>query len=268
MNDRFVLLLDILGFKRMVETDPLETVCTRIENVLLRECEQWAPGAPRADFDTIHFSDTVLVFTREAGSHAEWFNDLVYIGSRICVSLLAEKIPVRGALAYGSFLTKTSGRHQIFVGKALVEAHEQEQRGQYLGFAIAPEVWRAQYPASTAANGLRESGIGIEQPDGSLLVNILTQFRGHRKKELISELESRWSRRDVQDLAWLDTELLALGFVSDRAKQGAEAGVPDCVAIKYQKTAEFLRDALGDQLYAFAESLVEEVRATRAKGAG
>ena len=59
---RFVLCLDILGFKEMLRVQSAEAVCSVIEDVL-DECDNWTQHDPN-DFDTIHFSDTILLHAR------------------------------------------------------------------------------------------------------------------------------------------------------------------------------------------------------------
>jgi len=55
---RFVLLLDILGFKEMLRAQSPDEVCAVVEDVLA-ECDNWTERHHN-DFDTIHFSDTLL----------------------------------------------------------------------------------------------------------------------------------------------------------------------------------------------------------------
>jgi hypothetical protein len=66
-TDHFVLLLDILGFKALVRTKSLKEICEIVETTLLAECENWTARGPHTDFDTIHFSDTVIVHARKPG---------------------------------------------------------------------------------------------------------------------------------------------------------------------------------------------------------
>ena len=259
-EDRFVLLLDILGFKQMVATTPLDVICSRVEQVLLNECESWATGQKGRDFDTIHFSDTVLIYTQRVGAYQEWYDDLIYIGARICTRMLADEIPVRGALSYGSFLVKRSGRHQVFLGQALVDAHQKEEGGAFLGFKVTPAAWKPLHPAHTAGAGLKQMRRAIEQPDGCLLINPFTQFIGLDKRQLMFDIEHQFEHPEQSDNPWLKTELQAFKFITQVAKKYAEAtGPTNQIGVKYLNTVQFLRDVLGDDLYGLAEALAERV---------
>jgi hypothetical protein len=273
MNDlssdgRFVLLLDLLGFSSMVEHDPLDVVCKRVEDVLLAECETWASGRPGADFDMIYFSDTVLLFTRREGRHKEWYDDLRFIGSRICCRLLSERIPVRGAMAHGSFTVRATGRHQVFAGRALVEAHHREKNLALLGFSVSPPLYQRFFQNESRGAFSLEWGEGLELSDGSLHVNFLTQFQGMDKHGVLSELQDRWELRSVEELAWLDVETLALAFIAEEARnrlhQAEADGLAGRVARKYIATHKFLQDVLGPGLYEFSLGLIETILRERA----
>jgi hypothetical protein len=267
-DGRFVLLIDLLGFSEMVERDPLDLVCKRVEDVLLDECERWASARPTADFGMIYFSDTVLLYSRREGRYKEWYDDLGFIGSTVCSRLLSERIPVRGSMAHGSFTVRSSGRHQVFAGRALVEAHRREQSLGLLGFSVSPPIYRHFFQNEERASFSRDWGEGIELADGSLHVNFLTEFQGMRKYEVLSDLQYRWEQRSVEDLAWLDTEILALAFVAEEARDRIQHAQSDDtagrVARKYIATHEFLQNVLGKDLYEFALSLIEPVRRERA----
>jgi hypothetical protein len=118
-EQRFVLLLDILGFKELIRTKSADEVCALVADVLV-ECDDWT-SHDNSDFETILFSDTIVLYARGEGLFREWYDDLVFVGSRVCNRLFARGIPVRGAMGYGPFLTKKVGRHLVFLGQALVD---------------------------------------------------------------------------------------------------------------------------------------------------
>jgi hypothetical protein len=220
----------------------------------------WAAGQKGRDFDTIHFSDTVLIYTQRVGAYQEWYNDLVYIGSRICTRLLAEGIPVRGAMSHGPFIVRRSGRHQVFLGQALIDAHQKEAGGSFLGFKVTPAAWKPIHPASTAGAGLKQMRKAIEQPDGCLLINPLTQFVGLDGRQLMFDIKHQFEYPEQPDNPWLKTKLRAFKFITQTAKKCAASGEStDRVGVKYMSTAQFLRNVLGDDLYDLAEALAERV---------
>jgi hypothetical protein len=163
---RFVLCLDILGFKEMLRVQSAEAVCGVIEDVLA-ECDNWTEH-DHNDFDTIHFSDTVLLYARREGTYREWYDDLVFIGSRICNRLFAQGIAVRGAMGFGPFLTKKSGRHLVFLGQALVDAYVAQEGQPFLGFSVPPLSWLGMYPKAGAEHYLTQAGQLATYPDARI----------------------------------------------------------------------------------------------------
>jgi hypothetical protein len=92
----------------------------------------------------------------EAGLLYSWFSDtfIIYSGSdslqdfarvesaaRIFFQLLVlKKIPVRGCISHGRLYSQA--KHNIFVGPALIEAHQYGEALNWVGFCLAPSVER------------------------------------------------------------------------------------------------------------------------------
>jgi hypothetical protein len=256
-DERFVLLLDILGFKQLVAAEPLAAISAKVQR-LLAECEEWASGETKFGFDTIHFSDTVLLYTQETGFYKEWFDDLVYIGSRICSAMFATGVPVRGALSYGSFLVEKSGRHQTFVGQALIDAHEAESNDKgFMGLKVTSPTWRRVYLGPTAPAGLHEMGVGIVQPDDTLLINFLTEFVDLDKRQLAFNVEHYFTHPGESDNPWIPVELEAFRFIREMANKYA-ATPNDRVGQKYVNTLEFFRRVFGPHLYEVTNAIADD----------
>lgn len=255
VSEHFVLLLDVLGFKSLVRERSLTSICELIERSLLSECDQWTSHGPHVEFDTIHFSDTVILHTRDSGFSKEWYDDLCFIGSRVCCRLLAEKVPVRGAMAYGSFVRKKVRRHEVFVGEAVISAHEREQGGAHLGFSVDASVWRRLYGGGDAEAYLERAGEGLVLPDGDLWVNPLTEFADHDKGRLLSQLAEDFERPE-NGSGYLPTEILAFKFVDETAEAAVKSQqVLTPVEVKYLNTQNFFRRALGPDVFEFAREL-------------
>jgi hypothetical protein len=255
---RFVLLLDILGFKHLVAKEPLPAIGGKIKG-LLAECERWAAGRLPTGFDTILFSDTVLIYTKGTGFRHEWYDDLVFIGSRICCSMFAAGIPMRGAMSYGSFFVENSGRHQIYLGQALIHAHEaaepRDQGRDFMGFKVTSATWRRRFPGPEA---VCKPGRGIVQHDDSLLINVFEEFQGDSAYATSSELEHYFSCRGESDDPWPQTELSAFRFIRDMERKHAAACATHSVARKYANTIQFIRKSFGEHLYEVANALADD----------
>jgi hypothetical protein len=172
--------------------------------------------------------------------------------------MFAVGIPVRGAMTYGSFHVEASGRHNIYIGQALIDAHEAEKNsGHTMGFRVTSPTWRRQYPAATALRGAEELGIGLVQGDDSLLVNFFTEFIGLDKRQLAHEAEHFFEYPGESDNPWLRTELQAFRFIRDTAR-GVRASPNDRVRKKYEVTVEFIRRVFGEHLFEVTSALADE----------
>jgi hypothetical protein len=255
---RFVLCLDILGFKDLLRARAAEQVCAIVEDVLA-ECDHWTEHEHN-DFDTIHFSDTVVLHARHEGTSRDWYDDLVFVGSRVCNRLLAQGIAVRGAMGHGPFLTKKSGRHLVFLGQALVDAYTAQEKKPFLGFTVPPRIWLGMYPKPGAEDYLIEAGEGVVLSDGSFWINPLTEFVDHDKDRVADKVEHDFKYPHESGSGFLDGELRAFRFIAGEAERLARTqDVPASVRLKYINTLAYLRTTLGDNLFGLAGKLANQL---------
>jgi hypothetical protein len=252
-DGRFVLLLDILGFKNLVRSAPVETILESVRRIL-EECDEWASGRNEFGFDAIHYSDTLLIYTQEPGFDATWFDDLIFIGSRLCCSMFAARIPVRAAMSYGPFVVERIGRHRAFVGEGLVDAYEAES-GPVMGLKVTSSTLHRALPGVRTAELLKETSEGLVQPDGTLLMNFLTEFIGEDKRQVAFDVKREFTHPEESDNPWLLTELTAFRFILENADAYVRRGERDAIGDKYVKTMDFIREVLGPELYGLAEEL-------------
>jgi hypothetical protein len=209
----------------------------------------------------------VLLHGRREGLSKDWYDDLLFVGSRICNRLLAQGIPVRGAMGFGPFLTKRSGRHLVFLGQALVEAYTAQEGQPYLGFSVPPHIWRKLYPKAGVEAFLTENGTGVLLPDDSFWINPLTEFIDHNKGRAIEQIEYDFANPKISGSGWLDGELRAFQFILSEAERMRVAGnVSPGVFAKYTNTVGFLRTSLGDELFELANKLSGRLTARATKG--
>lgn len=154
LSNRYVALIDILGFSRMVSEQPLEHVVQKVQRLLdtsqpFRRTIWWGPDSQGDSVTTItevgryHFSDTIFLWTQALPSNVEefephvlhWFLDFI---ANLLWSSLMEEIPLRGAIAFGNtFIDANAG---VIVGTPILRAHELEQNQEWLGVAIDESV--------------------------------------------------------------------------------------------------------------------------------
>ena len=122
---KYVLFLDILGFKKIIEatydkdTDN-ENEIKRLYDVL--KTVKDIAGSKRPDKNVTQFSDSIVISFNDANNYE--FLYLLDDISVILYSLAFQGIICRGAVAYGKFYHD----EQFLFGPALVEAYETESK--------------------------------------------------------------------------------------------------------------------------------------------
>jgi hypothetical protein len=131
----FVAMLDILGFSDQVAMDSeIHGLDMYVETVL-------SVALQSERLKVILFSDTVVFYTLDDTN--ESFDLVLKACSQSLYALLKQDIPMRGAIAYGSFRRsdQTSGG-AVIAGRPIIEAHHYESQQQWIGVMLAPSVWR------------------------------------------------------------------------------------------------------------------------------
>lgn len=121
---------DLLGIKSLVKSDRQWQVFEIYENALRRL--QSSTHRQGNKVECLWFSDTFLIYTKD--NSAAGFSAIDQISRWFIYFLILDNIPVRGALACGDFYADTSNR--IFLGKALVEAYEDGEKQDWIGYLL------------------------------------------------------------------------------------------------------------------------------------
>ena len=118
---RYLLSLDILGFTQLVSDKDTSEIYAVINNAL-ESFNYWESVNPR--FRMIYFSDTFVFYQHQRCYASAYFSDAYAIGSMVLSALLAKGIPARGTISFGEFEVNfdSSGKHQIYFGRAFIEA--------------------------------------------------------------------------------------------------------------------------------------------------
>ncbi|HJV90866.1 MAG TPA: hypothetical protein VJ623_11215 [Holophagaceae bacterium] len=127
----FVALIDVLGFTNLVNRD---SGGERIERYL--SCLEQA--TKNCNVDSVVFSDSIILSV--GGSGPEPLSRLVRACSHLMWDLLIEGIPLKGAIAAGSFIRRESSGSVFIAGKAIIEAYHYEQIQNWIGIVLAPSV--------------------------------------------------------------------------------------------------------------------------------
>lgn len=255
-SGRYLLFIDVLGFSELVQTQSAESVYVVVDEAL-RAFGRWEEL--NQQFRTLYFSDTFIFYQASEG-YGDWaFLDVYAIGAMVLSALLAKGIPARGAITFGEFVVRqdSSTKHQVYFGKALIEAYRAEQRENWIGITIQPSAWRpyeAKNPGTVAA--FESEGVWMKRNDEVLLLSPFIKLRGWYPLALIGEVDRpylKWNEPEFPN------ELRALKYLVDEAKMYSESGdLTSKVASKYHTTVKFCEQVLGRDQFAWAIAAAEE----------
>jgi len=227
---RWVSFFDILGFKRMCQTNDPRKIFADIAGCLEaleeRHKKQWADWSK---FEFVHFSDSFIIYSPPIDppiSNSPTFGGIELISRLFFESLIQKQIPVRGALSCGEFyVDKKQG---VFFGKALNEAYEIAESCNWLGFVLCP-----------SATSRMKKELGSE--DGKVCpIEKFDRFAGLYKQYPIPKLKAKKCDAGV--------ELGTACFFADKRKLLQSLGKMKAMAEKpeqkkkYENTIGFLQE--------------------------
>jgi hypothetical protein len=248
---RYLLYIDILGFKDLVKKGDSEKIYTII-NKTLKYLYEWE--RLNGFFKTIYFSDS-FIFYQEPQGYGKWaFFDVYAIGAMVLSALLAEKIPARGSITFGNFEVSMDsiGRYQIYFGSALIEAYEAEQRNNWIGISIEASAWKPYEQENPGViKQFETEGVWICRDDDVLLLNPLLKTRGIYPEVLFVPIDVPYSKYIEPEFP---NELRAFSFLHEESEKFSNLGdFTSKNAQKYLVTIMFLRKVLGDDLYQWTQ---------------
>jgi len=248
---RYLLFLDILGFSELVKTKEAEEIYAII-NKSLKSFKRWEEL--NGCFKTIYFSDT-FIFYQQTNEYGSWaFLDIYAIGGMVLSALLASGIPARGAISFGEFEVNldSAGHHQVYFGKALIEAYQAEQLEKWIGITILPSAWE---PYETENPGIINSfahdKAWLKRDDGVLLLNPFIKLRSWYLSDCIGEVDKPYSQWDSPEFS---NDIKGFKFLREKAKFYLEKNdFTSSEAIKHHATIHFLKRILGEEIYNWGE---------------
>jgi hypothetical protein len=128
----YVALLDVLGFAELVTRKSERQELSWYINCASEACE---------GIDAVLFSDSI-VLTHPAESKPAELRRVLTACSTVVGRLIASEIPVRGAVAYGTFYRFPRQSSVFIAGRPIVEAYDLERRQDWLGVTLCPSVLR------------------------------------------------------------------------------------------------------------------------------
>jgi hypothetical protein len=137
MRTGYAAFLDVLGFSALVAG---EGHSERINNYL--ECLSKALDTDdaRPSVEYVVFSDSIIITS--LGGTDEALQALLRGCSSAFGVMLKKEIPVRGAIAYGTYSSEKTKNGRFVAGRAIVEAYQFEKKQDWVGIMLAPSVRR------------------------------------------------------------------------------------------------------------------------------
>jgi|SRR3972149_7375384 len=138
-SNAMVAVCDVLGFGDYVKNHSLDDAITYIKLIQNLSIDSILKGyTPEGDVRKyvgyVSFSDTIVLYSLEDNSIS--FDHLILTVFRIlAASMFHPQYRFRIGISYGEF--HFDNREQIYVGKALVDAHELERKQKWCGAALS-----------------------------------------------------------------------------------------------------------------------------------
>jgi len=134
MQSGYVALLDVLGFSSFVSSDGAFDRLQQYQQYL-HDALGKKNGA--SVVESVVFSDSIVLTTKDDSEDS--FRALILRCSRVFGLMLQHEIPLRGAIAHGSYLRSSTGTTGVFVaGKAIIDAYKFETAQDWVGIMLAP----------------------------------------------------------------------------------------------------------------------------------
>ena len=132
----WVAYFDILGFRNEVRKHEgyLQGLVDLYYEVLLRKIRSVEAYWPDKVF-IYWFSDSFLFYTLD--DSLESFSCIEQETRHFFIGAIEDKIPFRGALTMGEFYADE--KKHVFVGQALIDAHDFAEKQNWVGFVLTPQ---------------------------------------------------------------------------------------------------------------------------------
>ncbi|WP_437191354.1 hypothetical protein [Planctomicrobium sp. SH527] len=253
---RYLLYLDILGFKEIVKSRAVGDVYRIVDQVL---CEFSRRESSIHDFRTLYFSDTIIFYQVPQGWGSWAFSDVYAIAGMAWSALAAQDIPCRGAISFGEFFVELDSRrqHSIFFGKALIEAYETESHADnsdWIGVTICPSAWQAVEYADPGLIDVFCKERRFERNGDCIRLNPFIKLPGYHVDSQIDNLPDDLASCDAPDFP---NDVKALAFIlAEEKRLRLDSQASGRIRAKYITTNRLFEHFLGSECIDWAMSIV------------
>lgn len=242
---KYLFYLDILGFRNLIKEKSPEDIYKTIDKCL-DIYYSWEKSNEL--FSTLYFSDTMIFYQTTEEYKETAFLDIYGIAGLIYSRLLAEGIPVRGAITYGEFNVKqdSKGKNIIYFGDALIEAIDLEKKEEWVGIIISSLAYNN--IDSNIIEAFIKENVFERKEDGCLLLNPFCQIRSLCFNENAYEEAGEM---------FLD-ELKAVKYLLSKENEYA-LKAPCREFSKYSNTVAFLKRIMKDGIFKWTEKMITKL---------
>ncbi|MFA5906849.1 MAG: hypothetical protein WC836_23160 [Desulfobacula sp.] len=130
MTQGYFLMVDILGFGKIVQNLPNKTLTEKIDSwvsIVQRICSEHSVSQYQLISDTLFIG---------AGHNDSDLLKIIKISSSLLNICIPKSIPLRGSISFGDYTWST----ELVYGKAVIEAHTHEMAQDWIGISCASSV--------------------------------------------------------------------------------------------------------------------------------
>ena len=133
-DDRFVLFLDIMGFKERVNRVKINDLQKQLMLFItkIKDIKPQLYGGSKVDIQMAQFSDSIVLVTKN--TETKHLDRICRAAAKIMQTGMETGFALRGAIAKGKMVFDE--RNQLFFGKALVDAYLLEEELGYYGIVF------------------------------------------------------------------------------------------------------------------------------------
>ena len=203
LDERFVLYMDIMGFKDRVMTEPIDDLKKSLLDlrVKIQKLKPLLDGGGNAEklMKMVQFSDSILVVSY--GKEEDDLNRITKAAVILMQSSLKTEFALRGVIACGKMVFDEE--NQLFVGKPLVDAYLLEQEMCHYGVIFHHSAEKIIKKIINGENKKKKT------EDRYFIKDCETKLKGGKSKHyqiLWHQVKDNLSQGDISDkaLEWLD----------------------------------------------------------------
>ena len=178
-QNRFVAMLDIMGFKKIVENEATSEVAAIFRQIYDRIKEKRYTD----NLHITHFSDTILIVSKD--DSVESFEGVVNTAASFENMMIANGYAINGCISYGGVTTESGNSF----GEPLANAHIQQEELFFYGITL-DEKAEKKYEELARQHVLFSNGYGpFSTPDMIVWMKVPTKKTGWTDKYVVNWMD-------------------------------------------------------------------------------